>query len=69
MDRKFSLGTNISVVNGASIPESSLPNKHSGMCYHAIIEASAANIRKVWFVKETHNIDNCLTNIISVTDK
>ena len=62
-------GDNKSVVNGASIPEAKLSKKHLGICYHAVREASAAKIWKVGFVKGKYNIANCLTKILSGTQK
>ena len=62
-------GDNKSVVNGASIPEHKLSKKHLGICYHAVREASAAGIWKVGFCKGTNNIANCLTKILSGTQK
>ena len=62
-------GDNKSVVNGASIPEAKLSKKHLGICYHAIREASAAGIWKVGFTKGADNIANCLTKILSGTQK
>ena len=40
-----------------------------GICYHAVREASAANIWKVGFCKGANNIANCLTKILSGTQK
>ena len=62
-------GDNKSVVSGASIPEHKLSKKHLGICYHAVREASAAGIWKVGFTKGVHNIANCLTKILSGTQK
>lgn len=62
-------GDNKSVVNGASIPEAKLSKKHLGICYHAVREASAAGIWKVGFTKGVDNIANCLTKILSGTQK
>ena len=62
-------GDNKSVVNGASIPEAKLSKKHLGICYHAVREASAAGVWKVGFTKGVDNIANCLTKILSGTQK
>ena len=63
------LGDNMSVVNVDSIPESNLSKKHLWICYHSVMEASAASVWEVWFVKGTHNIVNFPTNILSVKVK
>ena len=62
-------GDNMSVVNGVSILESNILKNHLGVWYHAVIEASAAGIWKLGFVKGTNNIYNWLKNIFSGTDK
>ena len=61
-------GGNMSVVNVVSILESKISKNHLGVWYHAVIEASAAGIWKLGFVKGTNNIYNLLTNIFSGTD-
>ena len=62
-------GYNTSVVNVASILEPNLPKNQLGICDHTVREASGSGIWKKWFVKGTHNIENFLTNVISVIAK
>ena len=42
---------------------------HIRICYHAVREASYAGLWKVGFMKETQNIKNSLTNILTCNTK
>ena len=57
------------VVNGASVPQCKISNKHLVICYHAIQEALAAGIWRVGFLKGKYNIFYCLTKIVSSAEK
>ena len=62
-------GDNKGVANSASTPETSIKNKHPGICYHAVREASGQGIWKVGFCKGVNSIADCLTKILSGTTK
>ena len=61
----YIFGYNMSVVNGASIPQWKISKKHPGICYHDVLEASVAGIWRLGFVKGKYKITDCLTKIIS----
>ena len=62
-------GDKKAVVNSESIPETRITKKHIGVCYHTVCEASAQGIWEVGFYKVVKNIVDCLTKILSGTDK
>ena len=61
----YMIGYNMGVVNGASIPQWKISKKHPGICYHDVLEASAAGIWRLGFVKGKYKITDFLTKIIS----
>ena len=63
----YMFGDNSSASNGVSIPQYKISNKHLGICYHVVREASLYGIWRVGFVK--YNITDLITKILSGTAK
>ena len=55
---------NRGVVKNASVPESTLMNKHNSINYHAVREAAAADILRVGNEDGDTNIADVLTKVI-----
>ena len=57
-------GDNMSVVNNASKPESTLKKKSNSICYHAIRESVAMDESRVTHIPTTNNCADLATKVI-----
>ena len=57
-------GVNMSVINNASKPESTLKKKSNSMCYHAICESVAMDESRVTHIPTNNNCANLATKVL-----